>query len=49
MSLLARRYDDQHLLSIFAMLSGPIMSERGWQEKLLFTDSDITSEAWAKN
>ncbi|KAK2594846.1 hypothetical protein QQS21_007434 [Conoideocrella luteorostrata] len=34
LSLVARRYDDQHLLSIAKILSGPLMSKGGWQDKL---------------
>lgn len=44
LSLIARRYCDQHLLSIAKILSGPLMSEGGWQEKLVYTEADLTSE-----
>ena len=44
LSLIARRYCDQHLLSIAKILSGPLMSEGGWQEKLVYSEADLTSE-----
>ncbi|KAK3366745.1 amidase signature domain-containing protein [Lasiosphaeria ovina] len=39
LSLVARQYDDQHLLSIARILGGPLMSEGGWQETLVSSDS----------
>ncbi|TAQ86822.1 hypothetical protein B7494_g4847 [Chlorociboria aeruginascens] len=34
-SLISRRYGDQYLLSIAKILSGPLMSEGNWQQKLV--------------
>ena len=44
MSLIAGRYCDQYLLSIAKILSGPLMSEGGWQKQLVFTEADLTPE-----
>lgn len=44
LSLIARRNDDQHLLSVAKILSEPLMSEGGWQEKLVYSEAGLASE-----
>jgi Asp-tRNA(Asn)/Glu-tRNA(Gln) amidotransferase A subunit family amidase len=43
-SLISRRYGDQHLLNIAKILSGPLMSEGNWQQKLVSTEGDLASK-----
>lgn len=43
-SLISRRYGDQYLLSIAKILSGPLMSEGNWQQKLVSIEGDLASE-----
>ncbi len=38
-SLIARRSDDQHLLSVAKILSGPLISDGGWQDKLVCSEA----------
>lgn len=44
LSLIARTYCDQYLLSIAKILSEPLMSEGGWREKLVYTGADLAVE-----
>jgi len=35
LSIIARRFSDQHLLSVAEVLAEPLMSEGGWQRNLV--------------
>lgn len=45
LSLIARRHDDQQLLSIAKTLSGPLMEEGDWQGKLMSVKTNPTPNA----
>ncbi|PSN65134.1 amidase signature enzyme [Corynespora cassiicola Philippines] len=44
LSIIACRYSDRHLLEIAKILSGPLMKEGGWQNRLVYTEIDLTTE-----
>ncbi|MCJ1404964.1 hypothetical protein MMC11_008190 [Xylographa trunciseda] len=44
LSLIARTYCDQYLLSNAKILSEPLMSEGGWHKKLTYTEANLAAE-----